>query len=124
MLSSCVRQPKFILCTGGYPSALTPTYSTLLIGTEPHSKRVKVTWEIQSDVLHGAIIGANKKHRCESCSQVETILVQWVVSMQLHQHASPKPTIFYLEQLILKHGTAASAIESKALVIESLRKGG
>ncbi|TQD86188.1 hypothetical protein C1H46_028264 [Malus baccata] len=123
VLSSCVRQPKFILCTGGYPSAFTPTYSTLLIGTEPHSKRVKVTWEVQSDVLHGAIIGANKKHRFESCSRVQTIHVQWVVSVQLHQHASPKPTIFCLEQLILKHGAAASAIESKALVIESLQRG-
>ncbi|KAM2366604.1 hypothetical protein ACFX1X_005274 [Malus domestica] len=104
VLSSCVWQPTFILCTGGNPSAFTPTYSTLLIGTEPHSKRVKVTWKVQSDVLHGAIIGANQNHRCESCSRVQTIPVQWVVSVQLHQHASPKPAIFYLEQLILKHG--------------------
>ncbi|KAB2615460.1 inactive beta-amylase 4 [Pyrus ussuriensis x Pyrus communis] len=118
-----VRGNQNLLCTGGYPSAFTPTYSTLLIGTEPHSKRVKVTWEVQSDVLHGAIIGANKKHRCESRSRVHTIPVQWVVSVQLHQHASPKPTIFYLEQLIVKHGAAASAIENKALVIESLRRG-
>ncbi|KAM1742502.1 hypothetical protein ACFX12_012489 [Malus domestica] len=117
--SSCVRQPKFILCTSGYLSAFTSTYSTLLIGTEPHSKRVKVTWEVLSDVLHDA----NKKHRCESCSQVQTIPIQWVIFVQLHQHASPKPTIFCLEQLILKHGTVASAIESQALVIESLRMG-
>ncbi|KAB2595426.1 chaperonin 60 subunit alpha 1 [Pyrus ussuriensis x Pyrus communis] len=53
----------------------------------------------------------------------ETIPVQWVVSVQLHQHASPKPAIFYLEQLILKHSAAASAIESKTLMIESLQRG-
>ncbi|TQD99715.1 hypothetical protein C1H46_014644 [Malus baccata] len=117
--SSCVRQPKFILCTSGYLSAFTPTYSTLLIGTEPHSKRVKVTLEVLSDVLHDA----NKKHRCESCSQVQTIPIQWVIFVQLHQHAYPKPTIFCLEQLILKHGTVASVIESQALVIESLQMG-
>ncbi|KAM1103928.1 hypothetical protein ACFX1X_012630 [Malus domestica] len=65
VLSSCVRQPKFILCTGGYPSAFIPTYSTLLIGTEPHSKIVKVTCEVLSDVLHDVNknIGANHVHR-------------------------------------------------------------
>ncbi|KAM1114153.1 hypothetical protein ACFX2B_046177 [Malus domestica] len=123
MLSSCVKQPKFILCAGGYPSTFTPTYSTLILRTEPHSKRVQVTWEVQLGVFHGAIIGANKKHRCESYARVQTIPVQWVVSVQFHQHASPHPTIFYLEQLILKHSATASAIESKAWVMESFAKG-
>ncbi|KAM1219848.1 hypothetical protein ACFX2G_047867 [Malus domestica] len=91
--------------------------------TEPHSKRVQVTWEVQLGVFHGAIIGANKKHRCESYARVQTIPVQWVVSVQFHQHASPHPTIFYLEQLILKHSATASAIESKAWVMESFAKG-
>ncbi|KAJ1433725.1 hypothetical protein SESBI_05867 [Sesbania bispinosa] len=40
---------------------------------------------------------------------------QWVAAVQLRQHVSHRRTFFYLEQLILKHGAAASAIRIKQM---------
>ncbi|KAK7276197.1 hypothetical protein RIF29_17332 [Crotalaria pallida] len=92
------------------------------IWTEPHSKRIKVKVKVQKEVLNGAILEqtypveyVQQDHMCESCSRVQANPDQWVASVQLRQHVSHRRTFFYLEQLILKHGAAASAIRIKQM---------
>ncbi|KAL6228170.1 hypothetical protein ACLB2K_002124 [Fragaria x ananassa] len=88
------------------------------IWTEPHSKRIKVKLVVQKEVLNGAILEQSytveyvqQEHMCESCARVQANPDQWVAAVQLRQHVSHRRTFFYLEQLILKHGAAASAIK-------------
>ncbi|XP_027335607.1 60S ribosomal export protein NMD3 isoform X1 [Abrus precatorius] len=92
------------------------------IWTEPHSKRIKVKVKVQKEVLNGAILEQSypveyvqQEHMCESCSRVQANPDQWVAAVQLRQHVSHRRTFFYLEQLILKHGAAASAIRIKQM---------
>ncbi|XP_057447220.1 uncharacterized protein LOC130739023 [Lotus japonicus] len=92
------------------------------IWTEPHSKRIKVNVKVQKEVLNGAILEQSylveyvqQEHLCESCSKVAANPDQWVAAVQLRQHVSHRRTFFYLEQLILKHGAAASAIRIKQM---------
>ncbi|KAF3961581.1 hypothetical protein CMV_013817 [Castanea mollissima] len=92
------------------------------IWTEPHSKRIKVKLKVQKEVLNGAILEQSyvveyvqQEHMCESCSRVQANPDQWVAAVQLRQHVSHRRTFFYLEQLILKHGAAASAIKIKQM---------
>ncbi|KAL6225609.1 hypothetical protein ACLB2K_004458 [Fragaria x ananassa] len=88
------------------------------IWTEPHSKRIKVKLVVQKEVLNGAILEQSytveyvqQEHMCESCARVQVNPDQWVAAVLLRQHVSHRRTFFYLEQLILKHGAAASAIK-------------
>ncbi|XP_061992787.1 uncharacterized protein LOC133710667 [Rosa rugosa] len=90
------------------------------IWTEPHSKRIKVKLKVQKEVLNGALLEQSfvveyvqQEHMCEPCSRAQANPDQWVASVQLRQHVSHKRTFFFLEQLILKHGAAASAIRIK-----------
>ncbi|ESW07469.1 hypothetical protein PHAVU_010G132700 [Phaseolus vulgaris] len=92
------------------------------IWTEPHSRRVKVKVKVQKEVINGAILEqaytveyVQQEHMCESCSRVQANPDQWVAAVQLRQHVSHRRTFFYLEQLILKHGAAASAIRIKQM---------
>ncbi|KAL6184945.1 hypothetical protein ACLB2K_041080 [Fragaria x ananassa] len=71
-------------------------------------------------VLNGAVLEQSfvveyvqQEHMCEPCSRAQANPDQWVASVQLRQHVSHKRTFFYLEQLTLKHGAAASAIRIK-----------
>lgn len=88
------------------------------VWTEPHSKRIKVKLKVQKEVLNGAVLEQSyvveyvqQEHMCEPCSRVQANPDQWVAAVQLRQHVSHRRTFFYLEQLILKHGAAASAIK-------------
>ncbi|KAG7980045.1 hypothetical protein I3843_05G161000 [Carya illinoinensis] len=92
------------------------------IWTEPHSKRIKVRLKVQKEVLNGAILEQSyvveyvqQEHMCESCSRIQANPDQWVAAVQLRQHVSHRRTFFYLEQLILKHNAAASAIKIKQM---------
>ena len=78
--------------------------------------------KVQKEVLNGAILEQSyvveyvqQEHMCESCSRVQANPDQWVAAVQLRQHVSHRRTFFYLEQLILKHGAAASAIKIKQM---------
>ncbi|WVZ22342.1 hypothetical protein V8G54_000886 [Vigna mungo] len=71
------------------------------IWTEPHSRRVKVKVKVQKEVINGAIL--------EQSYTVEYVQQEHI------QHVSHRRTFFYLEQLILKHGAAASAIRIKQM---------
>ncbi|KAH9314891.1 hypothetical protein KI387_023518 [Taxus chinensis] len=90
------------------------------IWTEPHSKRIKVKLKIQKEVLNGAILEqayvveyVQQENMCESCRRVQTNPDQFVAVVQVRQHVSHRRTFFYLEQLILKHGAAAQAVNIK-----------
>lgn len=90
------------------------------IWTEPHSKRIKVKLRIQKEVLNGAILEqayvveyVQQDHMCEHCTRVQSNPDQYVAVVQVRQHVSHRRTFFYLEQLILKHGAAAQAINVK-----------
>lgn len=92
------------------------------IWTEPHSKRLKVKLKIQKEVMHGAIMEQGyvveyvvEDHMCESCSRSAANPDQWVASVQVRQKVDHKRTFFYLEQVILKHGAAAQAINIKQI---------
>ncbi|KAF7811549.1 60S ribosomal export protein NMD3 [Senna tora] len=92
------------------------------IWTEPHSKRIKVKVKIQKEILNGAVLEQSyhieyvqQEHMCESCSRIQTNPDQWVAAVQLRQHVTHRRTFFYLEQLILKHGAAATAIRIKQM---------
>ncbi|XP_041023813.1 60S ribosomal export protein NMD3-like [Juglans microcarpa x Juglans regia] len=92
------------------------------IWTEPHSKRIKVRLKVQKEVLNGAILEQSyvveyvqQEHMCEPCSRIQANPDQWVAAVQLRQHVSHRRTFFYLEQLILKHNAAASAIKIKQM---------
>ncbi|XP_054792355.1 uncharacterized protein LOC129298723 [Prosopis cineraria] len=92
------------------------------IWTEPHSKRIKVKVVVQKEVLNGAILEQSypieyvqQEHMCESCSRIQANPDQWVAAVQLRQHVTHRRTFFYLEQLILRHGAAASAIRIKQM---------
>ncbi|MED6113409.1 hypothetical protein PIB30_070523 [Stylosanthes scabra] len=73
-------------------------------------------WEI----LNGVILEQSypveyiqRDQMCEHCSRIQANPDQWVAAVQLRQHVSHRRTFFYLEQLILKHDAAASAIRIK-----------
>ncbi|KAK3030283.1 hypothetical protein RJ639_039866 [Escallonia herrerae] len=92
------------------------------IWTEPHSKRIKVRFTIQKEVLANAIFEqkyiveyVQHERMCDSCSRVQANPDQWVAVVQLRQHVSHRRTFFYLEQIILKHDAAARAINVKQM---------
>ncbi|XP_062113292.1 uncharacterized protein LOC133824429 [Humulus lupulus] len=92
------------------------------IWTEPHSKRIKVKLKVQKEVLNGAVLEQSyvvefvqQEHMCESCTRVQANPDQWIAAVQLRQHVTHRRTFFYLEQMILKHGAAATAIKIKQM---------
>ncbi|KAF4347016.1 hypothetical protein CsatB_002070 [Cannabis sativa] len=92
------------------------------IWTEPHSKRIKVKLKVRKEVLNGAVLEQSyivefvqQEHMCESCTRVQANPDQWIAAVQLRQHVTHRRTFFYLEQMILKHGAAATAIKIKQM---------
>ncbi|XP_059433288.1 uncharacterized protein LOC132166485 isoform X2 [Corylus avellana] len=96
--------------------------SAELIRTEPHSRMIKVRLKLQKEVLNGAILKQShvveyvlQEHMCESCLSMQTNPDLWVAAVQLRQNVSHWHTFFYLEQVILKQGAAATAIRIKQM---------
>lgn len=92
------------------------------IWTEPHSKRLKVKLKIQKEVVNGAILEQQyvveyvvEDHMCDSCSRAAANPDQWIAVVQVRQKVDHKRTFYYLEQLIIKHGAAAQAINIKQI---------
>ncbi|KAJ7960056.1 60S ribosomal export protein NMD3 [Quillaja saponaria] len=92
------------------------------IWTEPHSKRIKLKLKVQKEVPSGEVHEqvyvvefVQLDHMCELCSRAQANPDHWVSAVQLRQHVSHRRTFFFLEQLILKHGVAASAIKIKQM---------
>jgi nonsense-mediated mRNA decay protein 3 len=96
--------------------------SAELIRTEPHSRMIKVRMKLQKGFLNGAILKQSyvveyvlQEHLCESCLSMQTNPDQWVAAVHLRQNVSHWHTFFYLEQVILKQGAAATAIKIKQM---------
>jgi len=89
------------------------------VWTEPHSKRIKVKLTIQQEVMNGAVLQQTFVveftvcgQMCDDCHRVEA-KDYWRACVQVRQKTSHKKTLFYLEQLILKHRAHASASSIK-----------
>lgn len=79
------------------------------IWTEPHSKRIKVKLTVHAEVLGGAtlqqvfVVEYTIAHQmCTDCHRTEAKDF-WRASVQVRQKSNNKKTLYYLEQLILKH---------------------
>eukprot|EP00116_Pleurobrachia_bachei_P001461 sb/3461723/ len=90
------------------------------IWTEPHSKRVKVNITIQGEAM-GAILQQSfvveytvHYQMCEvCCRQKGSDGEAWKALVQIRQRTVHKKTMFYLEQLILKHEMHRDAMTIK-----------
>lgn len=88
--------------------------------TEPHSKRIKVKLTVQKEAVRGAVL--EQKHvvefvveefMCLSCTRIPADPDQRVAVVHVRQYVSHRRTLFHLEQMILKHGAAATAVKIK-----------
>lgn len=80
------------------------------VWTESHSKRVKVKLTIQKEVFTSTILQQSfvvefsiHNQVCDDCRRAEAKDF-WRACVQVRQKSEFKKTLFYLEQLILKHG--------------------
>uniref|UniRef100_A0A7I4XZP2 60S ribosomal export protein NMD3 n=1 Tax=Haemonchus contortus TaxID=6289 RepID=A0A7I4XZP2_HAECO len=80
------------------------------VWTEPHSKRIKVKLTIQKEVFSSTILQQTfiveftiHNQMCDDCRRAEAKDF-WRACVQVRQKAEFKKTLFYLEQLLLKHG--------------------
>jgi len=80
------------------------------IWTEAHSKRIKIRMKIQREVQIKLSLESTltiefteKNFQCDDCKKTWTPN-KWKAIVQLRQKANSKQTIFFLEQLIIKHG--------------------
>ncbi|VDK83804.1 unnamed protein product [Litomosoides sigmodontis] len=79
------------------------------VWTEPHSKRVKLKLTVQKEVLTGAVLQQIfvvefiiVNQMCDDCRRAEAKDF-WRACVQVRQKCEFKKTLFYLEQLVLKH---------------------
>ncbi|KAL6729957.1 hypothetical protein Aduo_000964 [Ancylostoma duodenale] len=80
------------------------------VWTEAHSKRIKVKLTIQKEVFNNTILQQTfvveftvHNQMCDDCRRAEAKDF-WRACVQVRQKAEFKKTLFYLEQLLLKHG--------------------
>ncbi|VDO81602.1 unnamed protein product [Heligmosomoides polygyrus] len=80
------------------------------VWTESHSKRIKVKLTIQKEVFSSTILQqtfvvefAVHNQMCDDCRRAEANDF-WRACVQVRQKAEFKKTLFFLEQLLLKHG--------------------
>lgn len=79
------------------------------IWTEPHSKRLKVKLTVHGDVVGGATLQqvfvvefTVNNQMCDDCHRTEA-KDYWKCVVQVRQRPISKKTLYYLEQMILKH---------------------
>ena len=91
----------------------------VFVYTEPHSKRLKVKLTIQKEVFNGAILQqifvveyVVQNLFCEACHRKEAN-DYWTAVVQVRQKATHKKTLFYLEQLIIKHQAHTNTVDIK-----------
>lgn len=89
------------------------------IWTEPHSKRIKVKLTVHGQVNGGVVLEqvfvvefTVSNQMCDDCHRVEAKDF-WKCMVQVRQKAKNKKTLFYLEQLILKHKAHDNALGIK-----------
>lgn len=79
------------------------------IWTEPHSKRIKVKLTVHGEVMDGCVLQqvfvvefTVNNQMCDDCHRTEAKDF-WRCLVQVRQKSINKKTLFYLEQMILKH---------------------
>ena len=89
------------------------------VWTEPHSRRVKMKLTIQKAVIGGLLMEQTfvvefvvRGKTCEDCVRSEQTGV-WTAAVQVRQRRPHARTLYFLEQLILKHMAHAKAIGIK-----------
>lgn len=89
------------------------------IWTEPHSKRIKVKLTVHGDVVGGATLQqvfvveyTVNNQMCDDCHRTEA-KDYWRCVVQVRQKALNKKTLYYLEQMILKHRAHENTIGIK-----------
>jgi len=77
--------------------------------TEAHSKRVKVKLTVQKEITNGAIVQHDfviefvvQNNQCDDCKRGYTPHL-WVATCQVRQKSDHRRSLYFLEQLILKH---------------------
>ncbi|OEL17402.1 60S ribosomal export protein NMD3 [Dichanthelium oligosanthes] len=85
--------------------------------TERHSKRLKLRLRLRREVLHGVtmeqahVVEFTVQDRlCEACGRAHADRDQWSAVVQVRQRASHRRTLLHLEQQLLRHGAADSAL--------------
>lgn len=79
------------------------------VWTEPHSKRIKVKLTVQGEIYGGIVLQqifivefVVNNQMCDDCHRTEAKDF-WRCMVQVRQKASNKKTLYYMEQMILKH---------------------
>ncbi|GMN38641.1 hypothetical protein TIFTF001_007871 [Ficus carica] len=82
--------------------------------------RIKVKLTVQKEAVRGAVLEEKnviefvvEEFMCLSCTRIHADPDQWVAVVQVRQYVSHRRTLFYLEQMILKHEAAATAVKIK-----------
>jgi nonsense-mediated mRNA decay protein 3 len=91
------------------------------IWTEPHSRRIKVKLTVQKDVFNGIImqqvfvvefiVGNMQCPDCERSFTEHT----WKVCVQVRQNRKHKRTLYFLEQLLIRHNMCAGTTDIKEI---------
>lgn len=89
------------------------------VWTEPHSKRIKVKLTVHGEVLGGTVLQqvfvveyTVNNQMCDDCHRTEA-KDYWRCVVQVRQKAINKKTLYYLEQMILKHKAHENSIGIK-----------
>ncbi|XP_064652153.1 60S ribosomal export protein NMD3-like [Lineus longissimus] len=93
------------------------------VWTEPHSKRIKVKITIQKEVVNSAVLEqvfvvefTVNNQMCTECHRVEAKDFWRAVAQVRQKETSHKKTLFYLEQMILKHKAHVNTVGIKPVV--------
>jgi nonsense-mediated mRNA decay protein 3 len=86
--------------------------------TEPHSKRLKLRLRLRREVLNGVTVEqahvvefAVHDRLCGACGKAQADPDQWWSAVvQVRQRASHRRTLLHLEQQLVRHGAASSAL--------------
>lgn len=91
------------------------------IWTEPHSKRIKLKLTVHGEVMGGATLQqvfvveyTIAYQMCNDCHRTEAKDF-WRASVQVRQKGNNKKTLYYLEQLILKHKSYVNTLGIKPI---------
>jgi len=91
------------------------------IWTEAHSQRIKIKLTIQKEVKAQVILQSTftvelsiENMQCDDCKKTWTPHT-WNSAVQLRQRVDHKRTIYYLEQIVLKHNMHSKTINVKAM---------
>lgn len=91
------------------------------IWTEAHSKRIKVKLTVQGELPDHTLMEqvfvvefTVQNQMCDDCHRIEA-QDYWRCMVQLRQHAENRKSLYYLEQLIMKHRAHQNTLDIKPM---------